>query len=344
MESEPFTPLQLNLSSERERQLLIAFLAKAELRLDDNLQYYAVLCDSQGEIVCGGGFDGNIIKCVAVSEAARGEGLVNTLISHLRSEINSRGASNIFVYTKPENERIFASLAFYTIGTSPKAILLESSKRGIVRLKNSLAQHKKDGLNGAIVMNANPFTLGHLYLVQEAAKRCDNLYVFPVRADRSIFPYNDRYQLIKEGCASVANTEILDGGDYIISGATFPTYFLKKMGEAAETQARLVLDIFARHIAPSLNIKVRFVGSEPLDPFTQTFNDTMLQVLPQHGIKIEVIERLQNDNAPISASRVRTLLQKGHMEEVKNLVPTSTFAYLTSPAGQKVIDSLRTQP
>ena len=344
MESEAFTPLQFNLSSETEKRRLAVFLAKAELRLDDNLQYYAVLYDTQGEIVCGGGFDGNIIKCVAVSETARGEGLVNKLISHLRSEIKSRGADNIFVYTKPENKDIFESLAFYTIGISPKAILLESSKRGIVRLKNSLAKYKRPGLNGAIVMNANPFTLGHLYLVQEAAKRCDNLYIFPVRADRSVFPYCDRYQLIKEGCASVANAEILDGGDYIISGATFPTYFLKKMGEAAETQARLVLDIFASHIAPSLDIKVRFVGSEPLDPFTQTFNNTMLQVLPPRGIQVEVIERLQNNDEPVSASRVRTLLKAGRLKEVSALVPPSTLAYLTTLAGQKVINSLRTQP
>ena len=316
MESEIFTPLQLNLTSDLERQRLIAFLAQAGLRLDDNLQYYAVLCNSRGEIICGGGFDGNIIKCVAVSEEARGLGLVNTLISHLRSEIISQGANNIFVYTKPENKHIFESLAFYTVGTSPKAILLESSKRGIIRLKNSLARHKKDGLNGAIVMNANPFTLGHLYLVQEAAKRCDNLYIFPVRADRSEFPYKDRYRLIEEGCASIDNAEILDGGNYIISGATFPT-------------------------APSLNIKIRFVGSEPLDPFTQTFNETMLQVLPPHDIKVDIIERLQSSGQPVSASRVRTLLKEGRLAETQSLVPMSTFAYFSSPAGQKVIASLR---
>lgn len=341
MESEIFTPLQLNLTSDLERQRLITFLAQAGLRLDDNLQYYAVLYNNQGEIICGGGFDGNIIKCVAVSEEARGLGLVNTLISHLRSEIISQGADNIFVYTKPENKHIFESLAFYTVGTSPKAILLESSKRGIIRLKNSLARHKKDGLNGAIVMNANPFTLGHLYLVQETAKRCDNLYIFPVRADRSEFPYEDRYRLIEEGCASIDNAKILDGGNYIISGATFPTYFLKQMGEAAQAQAQLVLDIFARHIAPSLNVKIRFVGSEPLDPFTQTFNETMLQILPSHNIKVDIIERLQNDGQPVSASRVRALLGEGRLAETKNLVPPSTFAYFSSPAGQKVIASLR---
>ncbi len=341
MENEFFTPLQLNLTSEKERQHLAAFLAQSGLRLDENLQYYVVLCDAQGEIVCGGGFDNNIIKCVAVSEEARGLGLVNTLISHLRSEIANRGADNIFVYTKPENKQIFESLAFYTVGTSPQAILLESSKRGIIRLKKRLAKHKKPGLNGAIVMNANPFTLGHLYLVQEAAKRCDNLYIFPVRADRSDFPYQDRYRLVKEGCASVTNAEILDGGQYIISEATFPTYFLKQMGQAAQTQAQLVLGIFANHIAPSLNIRVRFVGSEPLDLFTQTFNKTMLQVLPQHGIKVDVIERLNSEAQPVSASRVRTLLKEGRLAETKTLVPPSTFAYLATPAGQKVIASLR---
>lgn len=342
MESEIFTLQQLNLTSDLETQRLRTFLAKAELRLDENLQYYAVLFNTQGEIICGGGFDGNIIKCVAVSEEARGLGLVNTLISHLRSEIISRGADNIFVYTKPDNKHIFESLAFYTVGTSPKAVLLESSKRGIVRFKKNWAKHYKPGLNGAIVMNANPFTLGHLYLVKKAAKLCDNLYIFPIRADRSEFPYEDRYRLVKEGCASVPNAEILDGGDYIISEATFPTYFLKQMGEAAQAQAQLVLGIFARHIAPSLDIKIRFVGSEPLDLFTKTFNETMLQVLPPHGIKVDIIERVRSEAQPVSASRVRTLLKEGRLAETKNLVPPSTFAYFATPAGQKVIASLRT--
>ena len=113
------------------------------------------------------------------------------------------------------------------------------------------------------------------------------------------------------------------------------------MGEAAQAQAQLVLDIFARHIAPSLNIKIRFVGSEPLDPFTQTFNETMLQVLPPYDIKVDIIERLQSSGQPVSASRVRTLLKEGRLAETQSLVPMSTFAYFSSPAGQKVIASLR---
>ncbi|MGM9999403.1 MAG: [citrate (pro-3S)-lyase] ligase [Candidatus Bruticola sp.] len=342
MESSAFFPLQVNLSSQSERQRLASFLARSDLRLDEQLEYCAVLCNAQGEIVCCGGFDANTIKCVAASEEARGEGLVNILISHLRSEIKSRGADSIFIYTKPENRQIFESLAFYTVGTAPKAIMMESSKRNLKRFKsNLLNRYKKPGLNGAIVMNANPFTLGHLHLVQEAAKQCDHLYVFPVRADRSIFPFQDRLRLVEAGCASLPNVEIMDGGDYIISGATFPTYFLKKLDEAAETQARLVLDIFAEHIAPSLGVQIRFVGSEPLDPFTAKFNQIMLEVLPQHGVQVQVIERLKCGQQPISASRVRALLQQGKLESVKELVPSTTFAYLNEPEGERVIKRLR---
>ncbi|MGM9992026.1 MAG: [citrate (pro-3S)-lyase] ligase [Candidatus Bruticola sp.] len=342
MESDIFFPQQVNLSSQKERERLSSFLAQSGLRLDEQLEYCAVLYNSQDEILCCGGFEDNIIKCVAVSEASRGEGMVNTLVSHLRSEIKSRGADNIFVYTKPENRQIFESLAFYIVGAAPKAIMMESSKHNLQRFKNKLlTKYKKPGLNGAIVMNANPFTLGHQYLIEEAAKRCEHLYVFPVRADRSVFPFQDRLRLVKEGCASIQNVEILDGGDYIISGATFPTYFLKQLNEASETQARLVLNIFVEHIAPSLGIQTRFVGSEPLDPFTNKFNQIMLEVLPQSGLQVQVIERLSYQKQPISASCVRALLQQGQLASVRELVPPSTFAYLTAPEGERIIKRLR---
>lgn len=41
----------------------------------------------------------------------------------------------------------------------------------------SLSEYRKEGKNGCIVMNCNPFTLGHQYLVEYASKKVDHLYL-----------------------------------------------------------------------------------------------------------------------------------------------------------------------
>lgn len=52
---------------------------------------------------------------------------------------------------------------------------------------------------GSIVMNCNPFTLGHRYLIEYASKYVDYLYIFVVEEDKSFFPFSDRIDLIKKG-------------------------------------------------------------------------------------------------------------------------------------------------
>ena len=49
--------------------------------------------------------------------------------------------------------------------------------------KKSLREHRLKV--GCIVMNANPFTLGHEYLVQYAASRVHKLFVMVVSEDKS---------------------------------------------------------------------------------------------------------------------------------------------------------------
>lgn len=334
-------PIQVPLSVASYRSAVEEFLCRMGLRLENALEYYAVLHDERGAIIGGGGFEGNTIKCIAADPDARGMGLTNILISHLRSEMTARGVQNIFVFTKPSNLEIFESLAFSLVGSAPKAILMESSRRGAKSLERTLSAHKKEGINGAIVMNCNPFTLGHLYLIEKAAGMCDNLFIFPVRADRSVFPYDDRLMLIKDGTAHLKNVEILDGGEYIISQATFPTYFLKEMSEASVTYAMLDVDIFARHIVPPLGINIRFAGSEPLDPLTNEYNRAMKTVLEPRGIEVKVIERYELGGKPVSASRVRALIKEGLIEKTKELLPEITYSYLMSPRGQAAVVRLR---
>ncbi|MBQ5508153.1 MAG: GNAT family N-acetyltransferase, partial [Muribaculaceae bacterium] len=166
--------VQMPLSLKRNRTMVEEFLAKSELRLD-SVDYYATVVDRDSlEILAGGGFEKDIIKCVAVSETLRGTGVSQQLISHLISEISSREVNSIKVFTKPSNAEIFQSLGFKTIGESDKALMLENSLEGITCYTKYLQSLKKDGKNGLIVMNANPFTLGHKYLVEQAAKQVDN--------------------------------------------------------------------------------------------------------------------------------------------------------------------------
>lgn len=108
-------------------------------------------------------------------------------------------------------------------------------------------------------MNANPFTLGHRYLVEQACKENDWLHLFMVSEDASYFPYAVRKRLIKEGTADLKNIIYHDSGPYIISSATFPSYFQKDDLAVIESHANLDLAIFVK-IAERLGIKARYVG------------------------------------------------------------------------------------
>ncbi|MBQ6178381.1 MAG: GNAT family N-acetyltransferase [Bacteroidales bacterium] len=191
---------------------------------------------------------------------------------------------------------------------------------------------------GVIVMNANPFTLGHKYLVEKASGQVDKLFVIPVKEDLSLFPYSERLEMIRSGCDGLAT--VLDGSDYQISAATFPTYFLKDLSEASETQMLLDLDLFGRHIASALGATARFVGSEPTDQLTARYNELMKQVLPQYGVSVVEIPRLEISKvavglrprlaAAIRASDVRKALNEGSFHAATALTPPSTWPYLVA--------------
>ena len=304
------------------------FLAKSELRLD-SVDYYATVVDRDSlEILAGGGFENDIIKCVAVSETLRGTGVSQQLISHLISEISSRGVNSIKVFTKPSNAEIFQSLGFKTIGESAKALMLENSLEGINGYTKYLQSLKKDGKNGLIVMNANPFTLGHKYLVEQAAKQVDNLYVIVVDEDKSLFTSTERYEMVRRGCNHLANVIVCHGSSYIISSATFPSYFIKKMDDVALAQIELDINITARHIAPALGVSVRFVGSEPTDELTRNYNAVMKQQLPKHGVEVVELSRLKLNGSTVSASMVRKMLNEHKYHQASCLVADTTIPYL----------------
>ena len=319
--------MPLSLKSNRTR--VERFLADSGLRLDD-VDYYAAVTNDDGVIIAGGGLQGNVIKCIAVGEAARDTGMSNKLISHLIGMATQQGADSVKVYTKPDNSTIFRSMGFSVIAESPKAILMENGVKGIGRYTDYLRRMRADRPDGAaaIVMNANPFTRGHRYLVEQAADGAATLYVIAVREDRSAFSYAERLAMIQAGCEGLDNVVVVEGSDYAISELTFPTYFLKQVTDATDTHITLDLNLFARHIAPALGVKTRFVGSEPIDALTARYNELMQEQLPQHGIEVKAVERLMQDGQPVSASRVRQALTDGSLSRAASLVPPTTVPYL----------------
>lgn len=173
-------------------------------------------------------------------------------------------------------------------------------------------------------MNCNPFTLGHRYLIEQAAKQVERLFVMVVREDCSLFAYAERKAMVEQGVAHLKNVTVIDGSEYTISQATFPTYFLKRLDDAADTQILLDLDLFRRHIAPALGATVRFVGTEPTDRLTRRYNQLMHEVLTD----VREISRLEKDGNAVSASRVRKAMEQGDMSTIRQLVPPTTLPYI----------------
>ena len=311
-----------SLSLKRDQPMIEAFYARAGIRLDRGVS--ALFGAFEGETLLAlGGIAGNAIRSLAVEELRQGEGILPVLVTHLYQTIKDGGASGVFVITKPVYASLFSSLCFNELARTQDAALLESSNTAFSRYLDNLPQ-----ADGAIVMNADPFTLGHRYLVETACAQCERLNVFVLSSEASHVPARARLQLVREGCHDLANVQVVEGGDYIISGATFPDYFFKDKNEAALAYARLDATLFAQRIAPACGIQTRFVGEEPLDPMTAAYNETLCSILPQNGIQVRVIPRKMIDGEPISASRVRALWSEARYDEIAPLVPQTTLAYI----------------
>lgn len=336
-------PLSLNSVRKRVEE----FLSSNGLRLATLERYVVISRDEDGdEIIAGGGLDGNVIKCVAVSEAARSEGLMNILVSRLIAIAHEEGHESVKAFTKPANEGIFKSLGFRLLASSENAILMENGRGGLPEYRKYLESLSRPGKNGAIVMNANPFTKGHRYLIEQAASQVDNLYVIVVKEDRSRFPYSERKSMIEAGCAGLANVTVCEGSDYAISAATFPTYFLKQLDDATPTHIALDLDLFVRHIARPLGVTVRFAGSEPEDKLTRCYNEMMSEILPAGGygskdnpagqpISFVEIPRLEQNGRPVSATALRNALDRGDLKAAMEFVPVSTVPYLIADLAER---------
>lgn len=305
-----------------DRAAIDGLYARANIRLDTAVTYLAGVYEGDALLALGG-VAGNAIRSLAVDDASRGEGLLPMLVSHLYQKLRDEGAENVFVVTKPKYAPLFSSLCFYERVRTTDAALLESRRDGLSGFLASLPKAE-----AAIVMNADPFTNGHLYLVETAARHCGRLLVLVLSKDAANVPADVRIRLVREGCSHLPNVFVAPGGDYVINSATFPDYFFKDKTDAALAHARLDATLFAQQIAPACGICVRYVGEEPLDPMTAAYNEALLSILPAHGVDVRIIRRKTENGTPISASHVRALWRAGDYEAIRPLVPQPTMDYI----------------
>ncbi|MBQ3664269.1 MAG: adenylyltransferase/cytidyltransferase family protein [Clostridia bacterium] len=295
------------------------FLFSCGLRDEGDADVTALMTDDDDTIVACGSRSGHILKQFAVSPALEGSGVFASVLSALQSDAVQSGVPRLFLCTKPQNLRMVSSMGFYPVVSTQESVLTENRRNGFQDFLASLPRFS--GTCGAIVMNADPFTLGHLHLAEYASARCDTLYLFAVSEAGSLFSPEERYEMIERGTAHLHNRVVCRSDMYLVSRATFPAYFIRDEAHAEEVRSDLDIELFRARIAPALGIVKRFVGEEPFSPVTRAYNERMKKLLPESGIELIEIPRLRN----ISAGSVRALLREGEMEKAAEAVPKTTY-------------------
>ncbi|MBR4768717.1 MAG: [Lachnospiraceae bacterium] len=279
-----------------------ALLLREGIEKDPLLDYSAAAVDPEDHVIATGSLFRNTIRCLAVAEEYHGEGLTAEIVRHLLSVERSRGFKRVFLYTKPENETLLISLGFHAVASAGNAVFMENDPSGFSRWVDSLPSSGRK--NAAVVMNANPFTLGHRFLVEKALEAEGSVTVFVVEEENGPIPFSVRIRLVREGLKDLKNVAVLPSGPYIISHATFPTYFLHGEDDAVRAHAAIDLAVF-RKISAALGIVHRFIGEEPANRVTALYNEVMVSSLRSAGIKCTVVKRLETGDKIISAGAVR---------------------------------------
>lgn len=333
---------QIRQADKYGNHLVDELLAAEGIRRDANLDYTCGMYDDEMNLIATGSCFGNTLRCMTVSHTHQGEGLMNSIVSHLIEVQFSRGNTHLFLYTKCDSARFFGDLGFYEIARiNGQIVFMENKRTGFSSYLNSLEKQKESAPRiAALVMNANPFTLGHQYLVEKAASENDILHLFIVSEDASLVPFSVRKKLVMEGTAHLKNIRYHDSGPYIISNATFPSYFQKDEQAVIESHAMLDLTVFTK-IASALGINRRYVGEEPTSLVTGIYNQIMSEKLPENGIECVIVPRKENKGAVISASTVRQALKEENWPLLEELVPETTLNYFKSPDARPVIDKIQ---
>ncbi len=318
----------LNTNIKTNENKLIAFLTKINLMYDNDIDLCLVIKNNDEIIACACRKD-NVFKMIAVDTAYQSINYVAKLVSELITISYNQGIYHYFIFTKEEYFNHFLNIGFKMLISFEDVGLLEYGQPifNNYYLKYQLDKNKN---NGAIVMNCNPFTLGHRYLIESAAQLVDQLVVFIVEENKSYFNFEDRFYLVKKGVEDLKNVIVIPSGPYIISSTTFPTYFLKSIDDKTYYYTNIDLLIFKK-IMEQMNINIRFFGDEPNDALTNYYLEQAKKVLDS---QIHIFERIKYGRDVISASRVRTYLDNQEFNKIKPLVNEVTYQYLIDKFGK----------
>lgn len=290
------------------------------------------LFDDQGQLVGTGSIAGKTIKYIAVSDDGSGASgaRFNQVVSALEMALAQSGHFQIFVFTKPQYQSSFEHVGFHTLAKTDYGLILEKGTPNIETYRASLQKKPADAKTvAAIVMNANPFTKGHRYLVEQAAKDNDFVYVFVVNQDVSLFTTAERTQLVREGTKDLANVAVENGGDYMVSYLSFPAYFIKNQDTAIKYQTALDATLFKEQLAKPLGIQKRYLGTEPKSHTTALYNETLKTILPPEVQVVEIPRLTQGSGQDVvSATEVRAKIAADQIDQLTDLVPETTFAFI----------------
>lgn len=314
-------PTKINLDLDFEKEEYIKFIEDAGLHFDGCEEAYAIR--DNGKIVATAAYEGNILKLFAVDKSRREEGFIPQLVTYIKDILFSKGIKQTFIYTKPEYENVFTSMFYTVLAKTDKIILLTDDINDYNKWIESIKE--LGTFTTAIVMNANPFTKGHRYLMDVVQREVTNIIVFVVEEDSSEFSFKDRFKMVQKGLENIW-LEVVPGGKYIISKASFPSYFLKNTDDISKEYAKLDADLFVGRIAKDLGIKIRYVGDEPNDELTDSYNKALIERAKESNLEIRVIKRLEVDGKPVSASFVRKNLND--MDLIKDYLPKTTIEIL----------------
>ena len=315
----------------------------------ESVDYTMILINLNGDLIGTGSLSNNVLKYVAIAPKYRDTTAFALVVTHLTETSLANNNKTAFVYTRPENIEKFTGIGFRLVAQAPPIYaLLEFGYKTIIDYKLYL-KTKRIEINSnqiaAVVLNANPFTNGHKYLIERASSENEILYIFVVEEDKSVFPFDVRWKLIEEGTSHLKNRIMISGGKYIVSTATFPAYFLKNesINSIVQKQTELDVNIFGTHIAPELNIKKRYVGTEVYCKTTAAYNVAMKKLLQNYDIELHEIERkwIGEKTNFISASKVRTAIKNNTILNISEYLHESTIKFLLSdeslPIKNKII-------
>ncbi|PWG00837.1 [citrate (pro-3S)-lyase] ligase [Levilactobacillus bambusae] len=278
-------------------------------------------------LVATGSVSNNVLKYIGVCNQNQTQGTYfNMIVTELLARLAQRGIFHVFVFTKPQYSQSFQHLGFSELAQSADGALLETGDVTIQTYLDTIPQLPGQSIAG-IVMNANPFTRGHRYLVERAAEEADAVYVFVVNTDSSLFTTEERVGLVTAGLADLNNVLVVSGGDYMVSYATFPAYFLTSPEKEITYQTTLDARIFKNWVAKERHITTRYVGSEPRSRTTAIYNSVLQRELPPE-VAVKVIERRSANHDVISARTVREMIAADDLTHLAVLVPDTTAKYI----------------